>query len=169
MDNLRIGETGDAIRTWDVKARNEVVDDMIYYKVMDELIYRVFSFTLCSGGIDRVSPLLGAAGGGGRRGEEGGFSSTASLRDREKEGTADGRAAGNQRIRSGEETRRRGGGGGKRRRAQLNRLLRWRDPSTARNNRMGWRRVISWKYSVIPGAVPFPRDKIRRTDFIRAG
>lgn len=36
-------ETTEAIRTWDVKPWNEVVNDMIYYRLMDELIYRVFS------------------------------------------------------------------------------------------------------------------------------
>lgn len=129
---------------------------MIYYKVMDELIYRVFSFTLCSGGgIDRVSPLLGGEGGKGR-GEGGGILDR--LVARSREGRNGGRkSADSERGRNAEE-------GEKRRRAQLNRLLRWRDPSTARNNRMGWRRVISWKYSVIP--VPFLSRAIKSAERI---
>lgn len=44
----------------------------------------------------------------------------------------------------------------------------WRDPSTAEqsNGLAAGNLVEVFRH---PDAVPFPRDKIRRTDFIRAG
>lgn len=115
---------------------------MIYYRVMDELIYRVFPFTVESieTGVNSRPPRREIAEGNGanvERPEISGFGQGGG-------GTNDGGCA----IKSAA-------------------TAAWIPPR--RNNRIGWWRVISWKYSVIPGAVPFPRDKIRRTDFTRAG